>query len=196
LGAVFGLAVLGVVGLQIGYAFFVFSTIGPQMATRGQFGDIFGGVNALFTGLAFAGVIYTILLQRQELGLQREELRLTRDELKRSADAQMEQVSQLKETANLSALTALLNVYSADLQPLREITKEDRRLLATSKAFLKRDDLGPQQPAEIQAEIDRRKKSITDQEAEYSILLDKHNELVVKLKNLVERVSRRDSSGA
>ncbi len=47
----------------------------------GQFGDMFGAVNALFTGLAFAGLIYTIILQREELGLQRKELRLTRREL-------------------------------------------------------------------------------------------------------------------
>lgn len=47
----------------------------------GQFGDMFGAINSLFTGLAFAGVIITIFLQSQELGLQRDELKLTRNEL-------------------------------------------------------------------------------------------------------------------
>jgi hypothetical protein len=47
---------------------------------RGTFGDMFGAVNSLFSGLAFAGIIYTILLQRNELELQREELRSTRAE--------------------------------------------------------------------------------------------------------------------
>jgi len=51
-------------------------------STRGQFGDMFGTVNALFSGLAFAGIIYTILLQREELKAQREELQLTREELR------------------------------------------------------------------------------------------------------------------
>jgi hypothetical protein len=37
-----------------------------DMATRGQFGDIFGSVNALFLGLALAGVIAAILLQRED----------------------------------------------------------------------------------------------------------------------------------
>lgn len=37
-------------------------------------------VEALFTGLAFAGVIYTIILQSKELELQRQELRDTRKE--------------------------------------------------------------------------------------------------------------------
>ena len=41
---------------------------------RGQFGDMFGAVNALFSGLAFAGLILTLILQRKELTLQRDEL--------------------------------------------------------------------------------------------------------------------------
>jgi hypothetical protein len=42
---------------------------------------MFGAANALFSGFAFAGVIFAILLQRRELALQREELRFTRVEL-------------------------------------------------------------------------------------------------------------------
>ena len=49
---------------------------------RGTFGDMFGAVNALFSGLAFVGVIFAILLQSNELKLQRKELRFTRNELK------------------------------------------------------------------------------------------------------------------
>lgn len=47
---------------------------------RGVFGDKFGAINALFSGLAFAGIIFTIFLQKRELSLQRAELRETRDE--------------------------------------------------------------------------------------------------------------------
>jgi len=50
----------------------------PDWATRGTFGDTFGAVNSLFSGLALAGVIFALLLQRTELGLQREELRMNR----------------------------------------------------------------------------------------------------------------------
>mgnify|MGYP000028694230 CR=1 FL=1 len=53
-----------------------------DLPDRGSFGDMFGAVNALFSGLAFAGVIIAILLQKNELSLQRKELELTRDELK------------------------------------------------------------------------------------------------------------------
>src|SRR5215510_12732323 len=65
----------------------------PDMDKRGQFGDLFGVINALFSGLAFAGIIAAIHLQRQELQLQREELVSTRQELQRTADASESQLA-------------------------------------------------------------------------------------------------------
>tara|TARA_B100000676_G_C18039941_1_gene824254 strand:- start:1074 stop:1550 length:477 start_codon:yes stop_codon:yes gene_type:complete len=47
----------------------------------GVFGDSFGILTSLFSGLAFAGIVITILLQRNELALQRAELMDTRKEL-------------------------------------------------------------------------------------------------------------------
>jgi hypothetical protein len=43
--------------------------IGNQALTaaKGQFGDKFGAVNALFSGLAFSGIIITLLLQKRDL---------------------------------------------------------------------------------------------------------------------------------
>lgn len=55
---------------------------------RGQFGDMFGAINALFSGLAFAGIIYSIRQQNEDLEIQREVLKLTLIELTKSADAQ------------------------------------------------------------------------------------------------------------
>ena len=40
----------------------------------GQSGDMFGGITALFSGLAFAGLIFTLFVQKQELRYQRKEL--------------------------------------------------------------------------------------------------------------------------
>lgn len=51
-----------------------------QYVNRGPYGDMFGMINSLFSGLALGGIIFTILLQRKELGLQREELKATRQE--------------------------------------------------------------------------------------------------------------------
>lgn len=48
--------------------------------TFGELGDMFGAVNAIFSGVAFAGIIVTILLQKTELEEQRNELKATREE--------------------------------------------------------------------------------------------------------------------
>lgn len=49
----------------------------------GPAGDMFGAATSLFSGLAFAGLISTLLMQRQELELQRGELKETREEFAR-----------------------------------------------------------------------------------------------------------------
>lgn len=43
---------------------------------RGTFGDMYGPSNAFFSGLAFIGVIYTILLQKEDLNKTKEELKV------------------------------------------------------------------------------------------------------------------------
>ncbi|MEW6208896.1 MAG: hypothetical protein AB1631_11050 [Acidobacteriota bacterium] len=60
----------------------------PDWQTRSNFGEMFGAINALFSGAALSGVVYTIWLQQEELRLQRLELQLTRKELSRTAEAQ------------------------------------------------------------------------------------------------------------
>lgn len=86
----------------------------------GAIGDTFGVVNSLYSGFAFLGIIYTILLQREDLQIQRHELRLTTDELRRSADAHHESQASLaqqaehsKTSSELAALNALLNYHLA-----------------------------------------------------------------------------------
>jgi hypothetical protein len=54
------------------------SDAATAIAARGQFGDMFGVANALFSGLAFTALIVSLSMQRRELALQRDELRLTR----------------------------------------------------------------------------------------------------------------------
>ncbi|MDA9003111.1 hypothetical protein N9J23_00585 [Flavobacteriaceae bacterium] len=89
---------------------------------RGTFGDLFGAVNALFSGLAFAGLIYTIVLQKQDLELQRKEIALNRTELKKTSKAQqhsekalIEQVEQMKIASKLNALKTLIDYYNIQI---------------------------------------------------------------------------------
>lgn len=48
---------------------------------RGTFGDMFGMANALFTGLAFAGVIYTLSQQNTLIDQQKRSVEIQKDEL-------------------------------------------------------------------------------------------------------------------
>lgn len=88
-----------------------------ESADRGTWGDMFGGINALFSGLAFVGVIYAILLQREELQLQRYELVSTRAELRGQREANERQnefiSTQVFENTLFQMLSVLNNVIDA-----------------------------------------------------------------------------------
>ncbi len=110
--------ILIILAIPIIFIIYFFSTrhFFPQLSNMGLFGDMFGGINALFSGFAFLGIIYAIILQKKELRLQRKELELTRKELKRSAAAQensqrelSKQAASLKATAKLNGLSSLLS---------------------------------------------------------------------------------------
>lgn len=50
---------------------------------RGLFGDSWGGVNAIISAFAFAGVIVTLFLQNRDLNLQRKEMARQREEFEK-----------------------------------------------------------------------------------------------------------------
>lgn len=100
-------------GLQMAYWWLVSISI-REASDRGLFGDMFGGFTALVSGLAFAGMIYAIILQSRELALQREELKLTREDMvaargeyARAAGAQQEMVEKQMLTARIQGMAAI-----------------------------------------------------------------------------------------
>jgi len=116
----------------------VASRIKPDvLAESGLLGDTFGAANALFSGLALAGVIAAILLQHRELNLQRRDLQLQRrdlklqtkmlelqkDELKKSAKAQEQMQDALHQQVQVAGQTARF-------QAITMITEAHARLLA------------------------------------------------------------------
>jgi uncharacterized membrane protein len=100
----------------------------------GIYGDMYGGINALFTGLAFVGVITAIILQMKELALQREELVLTRSEL---TDTKDEHCKARKENAffQMVALhneivknaSGVVTTYDIEEDEARKYTKQGKR---------------------------------------------------------------------
>jgi uncharacterized membrane protein YciS (DUF1049 family) len=106
----------------------------PTWGDRGTFGDMFGAINALFSGFAFAGVIVALFMQRSELSLQREELRLTREELSKSTVAQQESASALNHqfliqtlSAKASTLAIVINDSNKDIDRGNDFVKENYR---------------------------------------------------------------------
>ena len=106
---------IGIVAVWLAVLFGGMNYFG-QIEMLGQFGDMFGSLNVLFTGLALAALIYTILLQKeqndlqsQQLEEQREELRLQREELKlqreEMAASRGELANQTREQRNLLRVT-------------------------------------------------------------------------------------------
>ena len=61
------------------FASFIAYYIRPDWLLKSSYGDFYNGLSALFTVLAFFGLIYTINLQSRELQLQRQELTETRE---------------------------------------------------------------------------------------------------------------------
>ncbi len=117
----------------------LFSAIGittylDDWSDRGTFGDLFGAVNALFSGLAFAALIYTIVLQRDEISQNRKEIIHNRKELAKNAKLQqkaqhilVEQVAQTHLSAKMNAMRTLVDYYNNQIanpnSPPEVITK-------------------------------------------------------------------------
>lgn len=76
IGAI-GVVVIVLVSWGINFRF------SQRFPDAGTFGDAFGAVNSLFSGLALAGVIYAILMQRYEVKLLEYELSATKNLLDR-----------------------------------------------------------------------------------------------------------------
>ena len=103
--------------------------------TRGTFGDQFGAVNALFSGLAFAGLIYTIILQRRDLELQRNDLKLQREELALTRKEMEEQTAEFEkqnETLKIQRFESLfynmLNLQQQIVDGLRYDYYDDEKV--------------------------------------------------------------------
>jgi hypothetical protein len=83
--------------------------------TRGTFGDMFGAVNSIFSGLAFVGVTYAIVLQQHEVSLAKNEMRNTKIILDKQQDQLLLQNTQ-------SNKQSLENTFFQLLQLLMDIT--------------------------------------------------------------------------
>lgn len=99
---------------------------------RGTFGDQFGAVNALFSGLAFAGLIYTIILQRHDLKLQRRDLRLQREELVLTRKEMEDQTAEFEKQNETLKIQRFENTFFNMLSQFQEVVNNLSVMVTTS----------------------------------------------------------------
>jgi len=84
---------------------------GSTAQDMGTFGDAYGSTNALFAGLAFAGLIWTIIQQQSEIKLQRKMFKAQLDEQiearKSMGDQAAAQLNMIKAINTLTSATSI-----------------------------------------------------------------------------------------
>jgi hypothetical protein len=114
--------------LVVVFLWFVLGFCLPSMledpAQEGQFGDMFGGVNALFSGLSIVGIVYAIILQHESLVEQRNSIDYQKNDI-------YNQKKELKETRREFQITRITTIVYNQLE---KIQKELNNLLIKSIA--------------------------------------------------------------
>ncbi len=124
-----GVVVAVQVGIVAGVKWFI-----PDAAAQGQFGDTFGATNSLFSGLALAGLICTLILQQRQMkvqGIDSERIRVE------AASALMIQ----QRSNHLNALTFLMRHYD---DRLARLTSDRSSGPAAADVLRERDALSAQ----------------------------------------------------
>lgn len=114
----------GVTTIVIIYAIVLIFVTWPlseiSISKAGVFGDSFGVLTSFFSGLAFSGMIITILLQKEELKLQRQELTETRKEIREQKDI-------FRIQSFNDSFYHLLSFYKQNLSEISILTEEHNK---------------------------------------------------------------------
>jgi len=96
-----------------------------DIPNRGTYGDMFGGVNALFSGLAFVGIVYTFLLQRRDLNNSKEDFKIHQFEnnLNSLINSHLKIVEQLSYKANNSEIIKGREVFKVVFESKKQMGK-------------------------------------------------------------------------
>ncbi len=89
--------------------------------------DQFGAVSALFSGLAFAGLIVTMIMQKKELEFQREELELTHREIIGQREQLENQYNVMKQDSYDQELSNIIELKNRYLESISFIENADAR---------------------------------------------------------------------
>ncbi|BBP48753.1 hypothetical protein AKMU_14990 [Akkermansia muciniphila] len=96
----------------------------PETSRFGISGDMYGGLNALFSGFAFICFIYALYQQRLELQLQRRELSLQRRELKAQCREQERQANEFELQNKLMKIQQFESFFYNQIPIIRRLQDE------------------------------------------------------------------------
>lgn len=109
----------------------------PVVEQRGLYGDQFGALNALFSGLAAGGIVFTLFLSYQQLRLQHEEFEHTTKSLQSNQIALAEQTKLLSEQISDSVPRTHSVIAAEDrLEFAQLLLKKSRESLEEAINFL------------------------------------------------------------
>jgi len=139
LGLLFGLAI-GVVIVEVISAILIHYCF-KNWDDASNFGEAFGAVNSLFSGLALAGIVYTLWLQKKALEEQRlqflkadEESLRTQDDRAKTHEMLFKQVEALNRTVEIQAI----QLYIQHLAEQIKSTHEKKQLTAEKEYYFAR----------------------------------------------------------
>lgn len=140
--AFFLVLIVAVVASWWGYRHFITVPRYAEEEIRGQVGDSYGGLNTLFTGLAFAGLCYSIILHKTEASDERQEV------YQRQLEAEFFQLLELFTNTVLS-LRLLEPVKDASGNSTSATQLEGRQVLGKLWHLYKEKFLKPCDPATV-----------------------------------------------
>jgi len=126
----------------VAFVWLIYYRIATDNLPLEQRGDLFGSLNALFSGLAFTGVIITIMMQSRELALQRRELKQSvkaqRDQAAATARLHEQAEERTKQEHALRVLSAHQDWLSANRKAWQAVTHYLTYKEETKKGFITR----------------------------------------------------------
>ena len=106
-----------------------------DISERGLFGDSFGALNTLFSGLAFGAIILSLVYQRKELKYQIDEFKKSVIAQEASSESFQEQIKITNQINKYSALKDLLDETFYHYNLMAGVSPNQERLLGKFKDF-------------------------------------------------------------
>lgn len=170
-----GIFILSVYGM-------IMRAIFGHFESSGTFGDTFGTLNTLFSGLAFAGILLSLRMQQEELKLQRKEMELQREEMKRQAEELKGQHEEIEKQRKLSESYAFERFFILMFEEMKESKLKRTRIDYANDFIVSK--------AKYEYENWCKSKSIDKDKYCYELLTDINGIFINKFKKIFSHIQK------